>query len=211
MRRATTRRAPRLAAGAALALGLASGAAGAAGSERPAEAREAARAYFSDVELVDHRGERHRLYSDLLDGKVVAIDSMFTTCGAVCPVLSQKMKRLQEAAGDRLGRDVHLLSITVDPENDTPAELAAYAERFGAKPGWYFLSGEPQAVRRALAKLGYAVEDKQAHSTIVLMGNEQTGLWKKTNGLASGDELVALFESVLADTGGPAHPARGGR
>lgn len=195
------------AASAALAAGLAlTGGVAAQAPQRPPEAREAARAYFSDVELIDHLGAKHRLYTDLLDDRVVAIDSMFTTCGAVCPVLSQKMKRLQELAGDRLGRDVVLLSITVDPERDRPAELKAYAERVGAKPGWYFLTGEPEAVRTALAKLGYAVEDIDAHSTIVLMGNEKTGLWKKTNGLASGDDLVALFESVLTDRGGPVGP-----
>ncbi len=180
-----------------------------AAAERPPEAVEAARAYFTDVELVDQDGETRRLYSDLMAGKVVVVSSMFTTCAAVCPLLGQKMQRLQEAAGERLGRDVHLLSITVDPETDTPARLAAYAERFAARDGWYFLTGSRANVELALAKLGFAVEDKDAHSTIVLMGNEKTGLWKKTNGLAAAGELVDLFESVAVDAGAPPPPAAG--
>lgn len=170
-----------------------------AAAERTPESIEAARGYFTDVELVDQHGDTQRLYSDLMDGKVVVITSMFTTCAAVCPVLTQKMERLQQAAGDRLGRDVHLLSISVDPEIDTPAKLRAYAERFGAAGGWYFLTGPAENVETALAKLGYAVEDKDAHSTVILMGNEQTGLWKKTNGLSSADSLVEIFRGVLAD------------
>ena len=184
------------------ALARAGRAAAAQAEPRPEHSVERARTYFTDVELVDQDGETQRFYSDLMQGKVVVITSMFTTCAAVCPVLGQKMQRFQEVAGERLGRDVHLLSITVDPETDSPAKLAAYGERFGARDGWYFLTGSRANVEVALAKLGYAVEDKDAHSTVILMGNEKTGLWKKTNGLSSSDSLVELFREVLADSGG---------
>jgi len=180
-------------------------------AERPADAREAARAYFTDVELVDQNGDTVRLYSDLMDGHVVVISSMFTTCAAICPVLGQKIKSLQEAAGDRLGKDVHILSITVDPDHDTPALLREYAKRFEAQPGWHFLTGSKENVRFALAKLGFAVEDKDDHSTIVLLGNEKTGLWKKANGLAGTAALVEIFDSVMNDPGQAAGAARGSR
>lgn len=206
-RRPARRAAGALAAALALALAAASPAA-----ERTARDREAARSYFTDTVLVDQDGEEVRFYSDLLDGKVVVIDSMFTTCTAVCPVMSGKMRRIAEAAGDHLGRDVQLVSISVDPAVDTPAKLREYARRHKAPAaGWTFLTGTPGNVRTVLAKLGYAVEDKDAHSTIVLMGNERTGLWKKANGLASADELVAIFESVLTDTGADAGAAGGAR
>lgn len=194
----------------ALLLALLPAVAGAA-AERPASEVEAARAYFTDVELVDQNGETQRLYSDLMEGKVVVVSSMFTTCAAVCPLIGQKMKRLQEAAGERLGRDVLLLSITVDPRTDTPARLHAWGERFDAREGWYLLTGSPENVGQALAKLGFAVEERDDHSTVVLMGNERTGLWKKTNGLASSDALVELFEGVLADTRPASAAAAGGR
>lgn len=188
-------------------------AAEAARPARPEGAVSSARSYFTDTELIDQDGRVHRFYSDLLDGRIVVIDSVFTTCTLVCPVLGQKMKSLQEAAGDRLGDDVLLLSISVDPETDTPAKLKAFGAQYGARDGWYFLTGSRENVSRVLAKLGFAVDDKESHSTIVLMGNEQTGLWKKTNGLASSGELVKLFQSVLDDGGSAAAggSARGGR
>jgi protein SCO1 len=181
-----------------------------AAAERPAQERETARGYFTDTVLVDQRGEEVRFYSDLMDGKVVVVDSMFTTCVAVCPVLSKRMRAIAEAAGDRLGRDVQLISISVDPAADTPARMRDYANRNGVPAkGWSFLTGSPQDVRTVLGKLGFAVEDKDAHSTLVLMGNERTGLWKKANGLASEAELVAIFESVLTDSGAPAEGGTG--
>jgi len=180
----------------------------AATSQRNPREVAAARGYFTDTELIDQHGEVHRFYSDLLEGKVVVIDSIFTTCTLVCPVLGQKMKSLQAAAGDRLGKDVNLISISVDPETDTPAKLRAFGEQFGAKEGWYFLTGSRENVARVLGKLGFAVDDKESHSTIVLMGNEQTGLWKKTNGLSSSGELIELFQGVLEDTGAPAAPGQ---
>ena len=172
-----------------------------AAAERPAKAVEAARAYFGDTVLVDQNGEERRFYSDLLAGRVAVIDSMFTTCVAVCPVMGQKMKAIQQAAGERLGDDVVLISISVDPTVDTPAELRDYAKRFDAEPGWYFLTGDEANVHAVLAKLGLAVDSKDDHSTILLMGNEKTGLWKKTNGLSSSGELVELFQGVAADDG----------
>ena len=112
------------------------------------------------------------------------------------------------------GDDVVLLSISVDPETDTPAKLRAFGAQYGARDGWYFLTGSRENVSRVLAKLGFAVDDKESHSTIVLMGNEQTGLWKKTNGLASSGELVKLFRTVLDDDGsagaGDGAPAQSG-
>lgn len=187
------------------------GPAQAATSPRNPREVAAARGYFTDTELIDQNGEVHRFYSDLLDGKVVVIDSVFTTCTLVCPVLGQKMKSIQAAAGDRLGKDVHLISISVDPETDTPAKLKAFGEQLEAREGWYFLTGSRENVERVLGKLGFAVDDKENHSTIVLMGNEQTGLWKKTNGLSSSGELVDLFRGVLEDTGPQAAPGQTGR
>jgi protein SCO1/2 len=194
----------------ALATTAAAAMAPAAAAERPAQQRETARSYFTDTVLVDQHGKEVRFYSDLMDGKVVVIDSMFTTCVAVCPVISKKMKAIAEAAGDRLGRDVQLISISVDPAADTPAKLRDYATRNGAPAkGWSFLTGSPDNVQTVLGKLGFAVEDKDAHSTLVLMGNERTGLWKKANGLASPAELVEIFESVLDDRGAPAQGGAG--
>ncbi|MBL8204144.1 MAG: SCO family protein [Blastocatellia bacterium] len=173
----------------------------------PPAAESPAQQYFTDVELLNQSGEKLRLYSDLIKGHTVIINAFFTTCTSVCPPMNKNFARLQEALGDRLGKDVYILSISVDPTTDTPARLQEYAARFSAKPGWHFLTGKQENVEQALRKLGQYVESKDDHLTIVLIGNDQTGLWKKAHGLARADALLAVVESVVNDKG----PTEGGK
>lgn len=171
-----------------------------AGHAAGAELTPAAK-YFTDVELLDQNGRKLKFYSDILKGKTVVVNALFTTCTGVCPPISRNFERIQQALGQRLGKDVFLVSITVDPETDTPAKLKEYAERFHARPGWSFLTGKKENVDWALYKLGQYVEEKNQHTSILIVGNEATGLWKKAFGLASADDLIKLVESVMNDKG----------
>src|SRR5262249_31074606 len=92
----------------------------------PAQENAAARKYFSDVVLFNQNGEEMRFYSDLLKGKVVIINSFFTTCASVCPLMNRTMEKIQEAFAERLGKDIFLISISVDPTSDTPPRLKEY-------------------------------------------------------------------------------------
>jgi len=157
--------------------------------------------YFTDVVLVNQNGEKMRFYSDLLKGKVVVINSFFATCPGSCLPMERNLEKIQQALGDRVGKDVHIISISVDPMVDTPANLKAYAKKLNAKPGWYFLTGEKQNVDFALKKLGQLVDRKEEHQNIFIIGNERTGLWKKAFGLAKSEQLVPIVESVLNDKG----------
>ena len=160
-----------------------------------------AQKYFGDVPLTNQDGREMRLYSDLIKDKIVVIDVMFTSCTGACPIMSSTFARIQDRIGDRLGKDVHLISISVDPVNDTPAKLKEYAGRFSAKPGWYFLTGPKENVDEALRKLGQYVENREAHQNLFLIGNDRTGLWKKAFGLAKPDEIFPIVDSVLNDKG----------
>jgi protein SCO1/2 len=164
-----------------------------------AGAKSAAEKYFSDVELLNQDGKKMRFYSDVLKNKVVIINTFFTTCTSVCPPLNRNFERLQEALGDRLGKDAFLVSISVDPETDTPPRLKEYGRRFHARDGWIFLTGKKENVDWALYKLGQYVETKDDHTTVIIIGNEPKGLWKKAFGLAKPDELVKIVEDVIAD------------
>lgn len=195
---------------AAAALPAAAQEAGGGPTPERARAIEAARRYFTDVELVNQYGEPMRLYSDLLRDKVVVIDTIFTTCTGICPVMSKAFETIQERVGDRLGEDVHLISISVDPENDTPEKMRAWGETFHARRGWYLLTGDPENVAFALRKLGQHVEDPEGHQAIMLMGNDRTGLWKKAFGLAGAEELLEVFDSVLNDPGAGGEGLAGG-
>jgi protein SCO1/2 len=97
-----------------------------------------------------------------LRGKVVAVTFIYTTCPDICPLLTQKMARVQDALGAKFGPQVAFLSITVDPERDTPAVLKGYAQAFGAKfAGWSFLTGSPAAIRDVTRRYGVFVAKKE--------------------------------------------------
>lgn len=155
--------------------------------------------YFSDVELVNQDGQKLRFYSDVLKNKVVIINTFFTTCTSVCPPMNRNLEKIQETLGDRLGKDAFLVSITVDPEADTPPRLKEYSKRFHARAGWTFLTGKKENVDWALYKLGQYVETKDDHTTIIIIGNEPKGLWKKAFGLAKPDELMKIVDDVIKD------------
>lgn len=159
----------------------------------------AAQKYFTDVLLVNQNGEKMRFYNDLLRNKVVIINSFFATCTGSCLPLNRNLEKVQEALGNRLGQDVHIISISVDPELDTPARLKEYAKKLHARPGWFFLTGNKQDVDFALKKIGHFVDQKESHLNIFIIGNERTGLWKKAFGLAASDQLVKVVDSVISD------------
>ena len=155
--------------------------------------------YFSDVELLNQDGEKLYFYSDILKNKVVIINTFYTTCTSICPPMNRNFEKIQEALGDRLGKDAFLVSITVDPETDTPTRLKEYSRQFHARPGWTFLTGRKENVDWALYKLGQYVEAKDDHTSIFIIGNEPKGLWKKAFGLAKAEELIGIVEDVIND------------
>jgi protein SCO1 len=177
---------------------------GASSQQAPTQANsdlsQVAQKYFTDVPLVTENGDQVRFYSDLLKDKVVVINTFFGTCQGICPVNSALLSSLQSRLGDRLGKEVFLLSFSVDPENDTPEKLKVYGAQFHSKPGWLFLTGKKENVALALHKLGEKAERKEDHLTIFLVGNNRTGLWKKVMapGLTA-DKLMTIVESVLQD------------
>lgn len=167
-----------------------------------ANGESGAKDYFTDVLLVNQNGEKMRFFSDLLQGKVVVINSFFATCKGSCLPLNRNLEKLQKALGEHMGREVNFISISVDPTVDTPTNLKAYAKKLNAGPGWYFLTGDKENVDFALKKLGQFVDDKNDHLNIFIIANVPTGLWKKAFGLAQDVELLKVVESVLNDKGG---------
>lgn len=169
----------------------------------PAPQAEAspAQKYFGDIPLVNQEGQEMHFYSDLIKDKIVVIDVMFTSCTGACPIMSTTFAKIQDRLGDRIGKDVHLISISVDPVNDTPAKLKEYAARFNAKPGWYFVTGPKENVDAVLKRLGQYVENREAHQNLFLIGNDKTGLWKKAFGLAKPEEIFPVVDSVVNDKG----------
>jgi protein SCO1/2 len=181
----------------------AGGLAQAGAADKPASSAQAglspAAKYFTDVPLIDQDGKELRLYNDLIKDKVVIINSMFTSCNSVCPPMTMNLQRIQDWLGDRLGKEVVILSFSVDPATDSPQTLKAFANKYHARPGWHFLTGKKENLEFAIRKLGLYVDTREDHYTVMLIGNDRTNLWKKALGMARADALIEIVESVLND------------
>jgi protein SCO1/2 len=141
-------------------------------------------------------GIQVRFYDDLIKGKVVLINFMFTSCTTQCPLTTANLVKVEEALGERLGRDVVMISVTVDPSVDTASVLKKYSRRYNTKPGWYFVTGRQKdidLIRRRLGGLDNT-GDKTQHTGIVVYGNEATGQWAATPAMA---QPKAIVRSVM--------------
>lgn len=152
---------------------------------------------FPDVELLDQDGRKVRFYSDLVKGKVVAINFIFTTCTTICPPLGATFARVQKDLGERTGRDVHFISISVDPATDTPERLKAWGAKFKAGAGWTFITGEKQHMDELLRALSASTASREDHSPTVLIGNDARGQWTRTYGLAKPSQLVKIINDAV--------------
>jgi len=158
---------------------------------------EAAAKYFSNTILMTQDNRPVRFYDDLLKDKVVLINFLFTTCKGVCSPMTANLAKVQKHLGERVGREVLMISISVDPETDTPAVLKKYADTFKVQPGWYFLTGEKKNVDWVLYKLGGYVEDKQQHNSTLIIGNVATGEWMKVLAMSNPTEIASAVTKLL--------------
>lgn len=166
--------------------------------EEPAVEAKPAEVKLYDLELQDQDGRTVRFRSDVVGEKIAVIDSFFTTCGLICPILSAIYADLQDRLGDRLGKEVALVSISVDPNTDIPPRLKEFAGKWEAKPGWVFLTGQKQSVDRVLDGLGLYSVDFTAHPAGFLVGDGRSGKWTRFYGFASPEELLAKIDELSA-------------
>ena len=142
--------------------------------------------YFPDLPLVSHEGKTLRFFSDLIKDKVVAINFIYTSCPDSCALETARLREVQKILGDRVGRDVFIYSISIDPEHDTPAVLKRYADKFEVGPGWLFLTGKESDITLIRKKFGLYSdapegEKLEEHSLNHIIGNQKTGQWVKSS------------------------------
>ena len=160
-------------------------------------------AHLPNVELTTQDGRVVHFYDDLVQGRVVAINFMFSTCRNACPDATRHLLAVQQALGDRVGRDVSLLSISLDPDRDTPEVLRGYAEAHGVGPGWTFLTGRSDDIERLRRSLGaYELDpildaDRTQHAGIVILGNEPKGRWRAISALSHPVRIRQAIERIL--------------
>ena len=151
-----------------------------------------------DVELLDQNGRKVHFYTDLVKGQTVVINFIFTTCTTICPPLGATFARVQKELGDKVGRDVRFISISVDPATDTPERLKAWGAKFHAGDGWTFVTGNKPQVDELLRVLGASSARREDHSPTVLIGNDAQGAWTRTYGLANTGQLVQIINDMMA-------------
>jgi|SRR5690242_58205 len=152
--------------------------------------------YMANAPVRDQLGRRHRFYDDLVKGRTVLINFMFTTCDGICPRATANLARAQELIPDLLGSDLHMLSISVDPVNDTPKRLAEYARAHRARPGWFFLTGAPADLKALRVSLGAPDDDKMQHTGLVTIGNDRVGRWRHFYSLSSPESIAEAARNI---------------
>ena len=157
--------------------------------------------YFPNLPLVNQDGVTVRFYDDLLKDKNVAINIIYTSCKDECPLETANLVRLQKMLGERVGRDIHFYSISIDPETDTPEVLKAYAKRFNVGPGWQFLTGKPEDVKRIVRKIGLSrdsdARNRDGHTASLMIGNVPGGLWLRNSAVDNPSFLAAKIGTFL--------------
>jgi protein SCO1 len=148
-----------------------------------------------DVVLVNQNGAKVHLKEYLQADKPVVIDFIYGTCTTICPVLSAGFTNLQR----KLGADsqkIKLVSITIDPENDTPKVMNEYLKRYRAKPGWDFLTGSRRDINTVMTAFDAYIPDKMSHFPLTLIRSPGDGKWVRIFGLMSGTEFMGECQKV---------------
>lgn len=182
-----------------------------AGTTKPPEALEGLK--VPDVAVVDQDGKPRRFYSDLIQGKTVALNFVFTTCTTICPPMGANFARLQSLLREGGGPEVFLVSVSVDPSVDTPQRMKEWGAKFGAAPGWTLVTGNRDEIVQLLKALGVYTADKADHSPLVLIGNDGTHRWTRTYGLTAPAKLAELIGEIAGGTAlatSPEHAHHGG-
>jgi protein SCO1 len=161
----------------------------------------AAESYFPNLPVTLQDGRQVHFYRDLLAGKIVVVHSFFGTCHGACPTMLGKLRAVQDTLGDRFGKEIFFISITVNPTADTAGKLDELAKSLGAKPGWVFLSGEQRNIDWILYRLGQYFPAKEDHSTMLLVGNEPAGIWSKVHASEPLEKILGVIENVLKSGG----------
>ncbi len=151
-----------------------------------------------DVPVVDQDGRPRHFYSDLVKGRVVVVNFVFTTCTTICPPMGANFAKLQKILGARAGHDVHLISVSVDPATDTPERMKAWSQKFGAGPGWTLVTGDRDEITRLLKALGVYTPSIADHSPLVLLGNDASHRWTRAYGLAAPARIAELIDQIAA-------------
>ena len=168
---------------------------------RPGADEKRAREYFTDLPLLTQSGESVAFYSDILKDRVVLINFVYTNCEDACPLMTQMLLQVRDRLGDLFDNPVRFVSISTDPERDTPGALAEFARQQKADdPGWVFLTGEKENIDFILKRLGQYSPNFESHSTLLLAGNVRTRHWMKVPPMTPVPAIVVRLQTLVGES-----------
>jgi protein SCO1/2 len=146
--------------------------------------------YFPNLPVIDQDGRTLNFYDDVIKGKRLVVSFIYTNCPDICPLTTARLTQVEDQLRDQMGKDLFFISMTVDPERDTPAKLKEFSKAFGTGPGWLFLTGKPEDIRFINARLGDKSRSLSDHRNEVVLGNDNTGQWARDTVFGDLDRLV---------------------
>lgn len=155
---------------------------------------------FPNIQLTTQDGNTVHFYDDLIKGKIVAINLIYTHCEYACPLETARLVQVQKLLGDHVGKDIFFYSISIDPKRDTPKVMKAYMESYHIRPGWTFLTGKKEDIDFLSRKLGLYSdpgETRDGHMPYLLIGNEPLGQWMRTSGMDNPSFIAREMSEVL--------------
>src|SRR5215475_681951 len=153
--------------------------------------------YFPNVPVIDQNGRTLNFYDDVIKGKIVVISFIYTSCQDLCPLTTAKMAQMEDKLDGAVGRDLFFISMSVDPENDTPERMKAFADAFDAGPGWLFLTGKVADIRAVNYKLGdRSNRNLSDHRNEIVLGNDAIGDWQRASIFGDLDSLVVSIRQM---------------
>ena len=175
-----------------------------AGPTNEAAEEERARKFFTDLEVIDQNGNKLRFYSDVLKGRVVLINFIFTNCPDACPMVTHKLMQVRNMMVPAIKDDVWFISISVDPERDTPEAMKEFAEKQGVDESrWLFLTGTKQNLEFIVKRLGQYTQEVEAHSTLMLAGNDRTRHWTRVMPMVPPEGVAQQLRALAEEGKGP--------
>jgi protein SCO1/2 len=146
-----------------------------------------------DVEVVTHEGKTVRFYSDLVKDRAVAVNFIFTDCSTICPASGALFANLQKQSA----RGVHFISVSIDPESDTPKKLAAWSGKFRTGSSWTLVTGKKSAIDEIVKAFGTTTARPQDHQPLTIIGSDATHVWTRIYGFPGSEKVNAAFDEVM--------------
>jgi len=161
-----------------------------------AQSRPWSEGYIPNLPVVTQGGKTVQFYDDLIKGKIVIISFIYTSCTDICPLTTARLAQVEEKLGGLVGKDIFMVSMSVDPERDTPQRLKEYSDAFQTGPGWTFVTGKPEDIRAINFKFGERSQVLNEHRNEIVLGNDVTSQWQRDSAFADLTRLVITIKAL---------------